>query len=440
MNKVKVALSKNGTISSTITSLSSLLDRIPKMSVLKTIAIHNMYLTLEFEDTITSNNQNSNPQTCIWKDNILSKVFQKNNIRQSLIAIINELNSIQIRNNNVIDVTKVLISDQQPNDSVIEFHTTVSSFSKNPLVEIKSMATPVEYKEIEEPTFQERLLIIDFNNLVTTCYYAMAAREGSELIKSSQGLYTSAIKPFLNRLISMIRKYMPTHLVFAMDVARSETFRRKLYPGYKANRDDKEKPDALTEQLSTARKLLHEMNIKVVESPAMEADDVIGYITKRWIKEDKGKVVILSNDKDLYQLLEKDVIQVIRDNSEMTHTKFFEKHGFECGLYADYKAICGEAGDNIPGTKGVGEKAAPLLLKEYGGVENILSNLENFPEKLKRYAKNFTKEKELTVLSKKLALLECDIPTLDHIPLEQFKMNINKRGMRTQMDLLNINL
>lgn len=432
MNQIEVLFSRNGTISSTITSLISLIDRIPKTKKLTNMRISNMRLTLEFEDETSSEIHSSQDQKCTWKDNVLLTVINKNEIVRSIMMIVNVLNNFQIRNNNVIDVTKICIKEY-----TIEFYTSVSSFLKNPIVE-KSLTEPIT-KQVDTPT-KERILIIDFNNLVSTCYYAMAAREGSESIKSDQGLYTSAIKPFLNRLISMIRKYMPTHLVFAMDVDRSETFRRELYSEYKANRDGKEKPYSLTEQLTTAYELLVKMNIKVIESPGMEADDVIGYFTKRWIKEEKGNVVILSNDKDLYQLLEKDVIQVIRDNSEMTHTRFIEKHTFQPSLYADYKAICGEAGDNIPGTKGVGEKAAPLLLNQFGSIENILLNLDHFPDPLKRYVKNFSKEKELTVLSKKLALLECNIPALDKISLEELKMNINKRGMRQQMDLLSIHL
>src|SRR5690606_19820926 len=103
---------------------------------------------------------------------------------------------------------------------------------------------------------------IDASNLINACYYATAqGKEETELMKSSTGEYTNAIKALIDRFISIVRIYAPTHCVLAIDSKRSELYRRDIYPKYKANRDGKERPVSLEQQIPLAYELFEAMNI-----------------------------------------------------------------------------------------------------------------------------------------------------------------------------------
>lgn len=259
----------------------------------------------------------------------------------------------------------------------------------------------------------EKLMIIDGNSILNRAFYGL---QGANLLSTSDGLYTNAVYGFINILFRYLEEEKPKYLCVAFDL-KAPTFRHIEYEGYKAHR--KGMPPELKVQVPVIKDVIDAMNIKRLEIEGYEADDIIGTIAKRY--ENQAEVVIVTGDKDSFQLISDKVrvkIPTTRggktETQEYTLDKFREVYGIEPLQFIDVKGIMGDPSDNIPGIPGVGEKTALDLVKKFNSVENILNNAENL-ETRSNVKENIKNNKELAVLSKRLAAIDINVPIDTHI-------------------------
>ncbi|GAA0854073.1 PIN domain-containing protein [Paenibacillus glucanolyticus] len=194
-------------------------------------------------------------------------------------------------------------ADWQPMQSGMNHLTQVGSQAAVPLSENEIKLTSTDRSTVTPPTMSSSLLIIDAMNLLARCYWATAySKEEHELMKSSKGKFTNAIKPLTEKLVKMIRRFAPTHIAVVWDPpgGRSTLWRRRLADFYKANRDNKEDPVPFKEQIETAKSVFRAMNIQQFHVDTMEADDLAGSLSKRWSTEINGNCLLWSNDKDYF--------------------------------------------------------------------------------------------------------------------------------------------
>ncbi|WP_186327586.1 5'-3' exonuclease [Paenibacillus sp. Y412MC10] len=304
---------------------------------------------------------------------------------------------------------------------------------------------PVALQEEPAPKMpaSPSLLIIDGMNILSRCYWATAYnKEEHQLLRSSKGVFTNAIKPLTEKLIKVIRKYAPTNLVVVWDPpgGRKSLWRRELCPSYKATRDDKEDPISFTQQIETAKAVFAQMNIKQYYVDRYEADDIAGYFSTLWSKEINDRCYLYSNDKDYHQLLDHNVIQIV-DDEPFDLAMFTEKYeGITPLQFIDHKALSGDTSDNIAGVPGVGPKGSLGLLKAHGSLEGIFAAVESdsLDPKLKRYQKALKEGRESGYMSRKLATIVRDIPEMGQVVWEDLLTKIDKAGYQAMMAELEI--
>ncbi|BAQ60763.1 DNA polymerase I [Geminocystis sp. NIES-3708] len=222
-------------------------------------------------------------------------------------------------------------------------------------------------------------LIVDGHSLAYRAYYALAkAKKGP--LRTSTGIPTGVCFGFLNSLFQIISDYQPQFIAIAFDL-REATFRHTADVNYKADRQ--ETPADFTEDIKNLQQLLISLNIKIVTAAGFEADDVIGTLATQAMDED-CQIKILSGDRDLFQLVndEKQISVLYLERSLGKYEIYdeeavFAKMKVTPRQIVDYKALCGDKSDSIPGVLGIGEKIASNLLAEYDNLTNIYNNLEN---------------------------------------------------------------
>ncbi len=275
----------------------------------------------------------------------------------------------------------------------------------------------------------KKLLIIDFFNLMHRAFHAYPKN-----FKTSTGIPTNAVYGFTNLLLTYIEKIKPTHLVVAYEDDEEPTIRSTEYKEYKANRTwaqkHPEEAEMFYSQVPYALEILNALKIPYIKSNGYEADDIIGTIATKIPKD--TEVIILSNDQDFLQLTKLPNIKVLRPaRPPYIKEKLFDKKevvkkfGFEPEKIPDYKGLRGDPSDNIPGVKGIGDKTAKNLLKEYRNIEDIYKNLDKIqPARVKDLLKKHKKE---ALISKKLAIINTNCPigfNLDSLKLR--KINTKK--------------
>ncbi len=241
------------------------------------------------------------------------------------------------------------------------------------------------------------IIVIDGNSLINRAFYA------TPVLSNSKGQYTNAVYAFTNMLIRTIEDAQPKYLMVAFDM-RAKTFRHLMYDGYKATR--KGMPDELAAQMPLLHELLKVMGIKVLEQEGIEADDILGTVAKRF----GLPTVILTGDRDALQLIDSSTSvwltkRGITDVEEMDMISVKEKYGVEAWQVVDYKALMGDASDNIPGVKGIGEKTARALIEEYGTLDNLYAHLDDVSGKLREKLES---GRESAYLSRELATIRTD--------------------------------
>jgi DNA polymerase I len=218
--------------------------------------------------------------------------------------------------------------------------------------------------------------------------------------------------PFLfgNILRRLIKDYQPDYIGIVFDPPGA-TFRDKLFEKYKAQRQPM--PDEMRVQLPFVRRLCEAMRLPILEVKGYEADDVIGTMAVKAGKHNL-EVLIVSNDKDMMQLVGKNV-RTLRTGSGgakgdiiVDEKKVEELLGVPPDKVVDYMALLGDTIDNIPGAKGIGEKGAAELIKKYGSVESALDHADEVPNK--RYREALQQQREQVLMSKQLAEIAKDAP------------------------------
>ena len=263
------------------------------------------------------------------------------------------------------------------------------------------------------------LLLIDAYAMIFRAYYAFIRAPRM----NSKGENTSAIFGFAVTLEDLIKKINPTHLGVAFDPAGG-TFRHEAYEQYKAQRP--ETPEDIRKAVPVIKQLLEAMNIPVLEVPGFEADDVIGTLSQQG--EQAGyEVYMATPDKDYGQLVSDHVFMY-----RPRHTGGFELMGPKevCDKYGlqnkeqviDLLGLMGDASDNIPGCKGVGEKTAVALLQQFGSIENMLAHTDEIKGALRQKVES---QVEQIRFSRFLATIRTDVPiALDEVLLSRKEPNI----------------
>jgi len=240
----------------------------------------------------------------------------------------------------------------------------------------------------------ETIVIIDGNSLINRAFYATPP------LNDTLGRPTNAVYAFTNILIKIFSEIKPAFLAVAFD-ERAKTFRHNLYEGYKASR--KGMPDELAAQMPILKELLSVMGIQTLSKEGFEADDIIGSLCFNL----PCKKIILTGDKDSLQLIneytevyltKKGISELLKVNEEVLKNEFL----LTPKQVVDFKALMGDASDEIPGVPGVGEKTALDLLSKYNSLDGVYENLDNIAGKLKE---KLASGKESAYLSQRLATI-----------------------------------
>lgn len=257
-----------------------------------------------------------------------------------------------------------------------------------------------------------KLLLVDGSSLAFRAFFSIL---DLNRFKNSNGLHTNALYSFHRMFKSILDSEKPTHVLVAWDAGKT-TFRTEMYADYKGGR--LKTPGEFIEQMPYFNVLLDAWGIPHYRLNQYEADDIIGTLAKQG--EAAGyEVVVLSGDKDLIQLADKNITVKITTKGvtelvEYTSEVIFEKYGLTPEQIIDMKGLMGDSSDNYPGVTKVGEKTAVKLLQEFGSVEGIYEHVDEM--KKSKLKENLINDKELAFLSKKLARINVESPleiTLD---------------------------
>ena len=253
-----------------------------------------------------------------------------------------------------------------------------------------------------------KITIIDGNSLLFRAYFA-TAYPGVEIMRTQDGTPTNAIFAFssmINKILSTLKA--DEGLMVAFDAGK-DTFRKEQLESYKANR--KPTPEDLVRQFPMARDFLRALGIFQFEQHGYEGDDIAGTVAK--LAEKEGyQVTIYTSDRDFLQLVDNNItVNIIRkgmsDIVAMTPETVKEMYGFEPLQIIDYKGLRGDASDNLPGIKGIGEKTAVKLIQEYGSFDNIIAHASEIKGKL---GEAIIADQDTGRLSRDLAIIKTDVP------------------------------
>ncbi len=248
----------------------------------------------------------------------------------------------------------------------------------------------------------KKLLIIDTFNFLHRAYHALP-----KTFRDQNGEPTNAVYGVTSMLINLLSKVKPDYAVAALD-GEKPTFRVEDFTQYKAHRKPME--EDLSSQIPKVFEILDAFGIKRVLAEGYEGDDLIGTVAKKYSGE--NEVVIISNDRDMWQLAGKNVvIGIPNGNNEfewLGEREAQARLGFDPIRIVDYKGLRGDPSDNIPGVYGVGEVSATKLIQEFGSLEEIYKNIDRVkPDSLKEKLLN---SYEQALVSKKLATIILDVP------------------------------
>lgn len=244
----------------------------------------------------------------------------------------------------------------------------------------------------------DKFVIIDGNSLINRAFYALP------LLSNSKGEFSNGVYGFANILIKGILELKPKYIAVCLDYGK-KTFRNEIFKDYKGTR--KETPEELRKQFPILRKMLANMGIAYVEKEGIEADDLIGTLSKKFDTEN----IIITGDRDCLQLID-DITQVWLTKKGITEVKmmdadaYFDDYGLKPTQVVDLKALMGDSSDNIPGVAGIGEKSALELMKTFGSLDNIYAKLDEVKPK---WQQKLLDGKEMAYLSQTLSRIKTDV-------------------------------
>ena len=255
----------------------------------------------------------------------------------------------------------------------------------------------------------EKILLIDGNSMANRAFYATMGR----MMKTPTGISTNAVYGFFQIMFKTIEEEKPDKIIVAFDISSSEK-RTKIFSEYKAGRH--KAPEDLTMQFPIIKELLKTMNIPIVQKDGIEADDILGAIAKKEGKKG-NKIIILTGDRDYFQLVDIN-INIRYPKTIMGKTEYIiydnykinEEYGLIPEKLIEVKALMGDASDNIPGVKGIGEKTALKLIIQFGSLEKIYKYIENSDGKeiAKATLNKLIKDKEMAYVSKDLGRIDIE--------------------------------
>ena len=253
-----------------------------------------------------------------------------------------------------------------------------------------------------------KITIIDGNSLLFRAYFA-TAYPGVEIMRNKEGIPTNAIFAFSNMINKILADLKEDERIMVAFDAGKQTFRKEQLESYKANR--KPTPEDLVTQFPIARDFLRALNIFQFEEEGFEGDDIAGTVA-RLAEKEGHKVTIYTSDRDFLQLVDDKVtVNIIRkglsDVVPMTPEMVMETYGFKPLQIIDYKGLRGDASDNLPGIKGIGEKTAVKLIQEYDNFDNIIAHADEIKGKVGEALKE---DQEMGRLSRDLAIIKTDVP------------------------------
>ena len=258
----------------------------------------------------------------------------------------------------------------------------------------------------------DHFYLVDGSGYIFRAYYALPP-----LSRKSDGLPTGAVSGFSSMLFKLLEdsrsddsNNKPTHFAVIFDSAR-KNFRNEIFKDYKANRS--EAPDDLAPQFEYIRKAVEAFNVPSIEQINYEADDLIATYSKQIINAG-AKVTIISSDKDLMQLVSKNIRLYDPMKSKVIGEKeVHEKFGVKPTKVIDVQSLAGDSSDNIPGVPGIGVKTAAELINKYNNLENLLKKADEIPQKKRK--QTILENKDSALISKKLVTLKNDVPVKDKI-------------------------
>ena len=269
----------------------------------------------------------------------------------------------------------------------------------------------------------KKLLLVDGNSIMNRGFYGINIG-----MKNNDGKSTNALYGFLSILFKNCEDIKPDYLMVAFDSKTGANTRKEMYDGYKKSRHGM--PEELAEQMPEIKEILDDMGVTHIELPDFEGDDIIGTTAKKFASDDV-EVWLLSGDRDLFQLLQKNIkILIPRTKMGKTETDIYdekklkEEYGLTPNGMIELKALMGDSSDEIPGAPGVGPKTATKLLQKFGTINKIYKaidlpeNAADFKPKVKQ---SLLENKELVELSKKLGTIRLDANVTDNIEEFSFK-------------------
>lgn len=254
----------------------------------------------------------------------------------------------------------------------------------------------------------EKIVLIDGHSILNRAFFGLPD------LTNSEGLHTNAIYGFLNIMLKLLDEEKPEYLTVAFDV-HAPTFRHQMYEEYKGTR--KPMADELRQQVPVMKEVLRSMGIRIIEQEGLEADDLLGTLSKRCESEGMD-VTIISGDRDLLQLAtDKVKIRIPKTKQGRTEVEDYyaadvkERYQVTPLEFIDMKALMGDTSDNIPGVPGIGEKTAAKIITEYHSIENAYQHAREL--KPPRASKAIVEYWDMAVMSKKLAAI-CVDASLDY--------------------------
>ncbi len=244
-----------------------------------------------------------------------------------------------------------------------------------------------------------QLYLLDGSSYIYRAFY------GIRDLATSGGMSTNAVFGFTKMLLGLLLETTPDYLAVVFDRPREETFRREIYPEYKANRDAM--PEDLVPQVPYIKKVLLALNIPALEAPGFEADDVIATLARRYAAEGI-QVTVVTGDKDLMQIVSDgvDLLDTMKDKRSGPQD-VLERFGVPPELVPDVLGLAGDTSDNIPGVPGIGEKTAAELVKRFGSLEGVFEWTHLVNGKKRR--ENLCSFEDQARLSKTLATVRYDV-------------------------------
>ena len=249
----------------------------------------------------------------------------------------------------------------------------------------------------------KKLIILDANHLMHRAFWAI-----QRSLSTSKGEQTNAVFGVTSMLLTMLQREHPDAIIACFDEGK-ETLRHQEYEEYKAGRS--ETPDDFYVQIPRVHQCLDTFSIPILSNPDYEADDLIGAVAIKGIKEGY-EVVIVTGDRDLFQMAEENV-KIAVPHKGYSEPEYLDANGVKGKLgvtpqqVPDYKGLVGDSSDNLKGVNGIGPKTASKLIQKYGSLDEIYEHVDEIKGSTKEKLKN---DKESAFFCRRMARLITDIP------------------------------